>query len=485
MAPAITEGDPVTGRYVAGQDRPDKRAAQVARRIETDIIRRDWPVGESLGSERSLQDAYGVSRSVLREAVRLVEHHQVARMRPGPRGGLVVSAPDAAPATRAMVIYLEYLGTTIDELLEARMVLEPLAAELAADRIDEAGITRLRGILGEVPPDPAGCDVHVVLAEITDNPVLALFVDVLTRLTVRFTGASLGSAKATAETVERLTADHASTVEAVAGGDSARAKTLTEQHVRTATGWLQRQYRPGRRSGRLRRTGRPAAAGKRAEIVAAEIHEDIAAAGWPVDTVFGTEAELLERYEISRSVLREAVRLLEYHTVARMRRGPGGGLIVTEPQPEAIVDTIALYLEYRRPSRDDLRLVRDAIELSNVVTVVRRRTDADVAAFLAAQGTDTSETCRDYRQAGLAEFVFHADLADLAGNRVLKLFLRILVELFRRHWISTMPAMPGPGDAAGVHHAHVRIVEAIADGDASLAQHRFRRHLEALSSWWM
>jgi DNA-binding FadR family transcriptional regulator len=86
-------------------------------------------------------------------------------------------------------------------------------------------------------------------------------------------------------------------------------------------------------------------------VLAAAMHEDIAADGWRTGSVFGTEAELLARYGISRSVLREAVRLPEYHTVARMRRGPGGGLIVTEPQQEAIVDTIALYLEYRRPGR--------------------------------------------------------------------------------------------------------------------------------------
>nr|WP_281173745.1 GntR family transcriptional regulator [Mycobacterium genavense] len=53
----------------------------MARDIEADIVRRGWPVGESLGSEHAVQQRYGVSRSVLREAVRLVEHHQVARMR--------------------------------------------------------------------------------------------------------------------------------------------------------------------------------------------------------------------------------------------------------------------------------------------------------------------------------------------------------------------------------------------------------------------
>src|SRR5260370_34433676 len=120
--------------------RSDKGASQLGRSIEADIVRRGWTVGESLGSEHALQQRYGVSRSVLREAVRLVEHHQVALMRRGPNGGLLICEPDAGPATRAVVIYLECPGATIGGLLNARLGLEPLARSLAAGRIDERGI---------------------------------------------------------------------------------------------------------------------------------------------------------------------------------------------------------------------------------------------------------------------------------------------------------------------------------------------------------
>ncbi len=169
----------------------DKLASILARDIEADIVRRGWAVGESLGSEHALQQRFGVSRSVLREAVRLVEHHQVARMRRGPNGGLYICEPDAGPATRAVVIYLEYLGTTLGDLLNARLVLEPLAASLAAERIDEAGIARLRAVLHAEeqwkPGLPAPRDeFHIALAEQSKNPVLQLFINVLMRLTTRY-----------------------------------------------------------------------------------------------------------------------------------------------------------------------------------------------------------------------------------------------------------------------------------------------------------
>ncbi|OBF81150.1 GntR family transcriptional regulator [Mycobacterium sp. 852002-51163_SCH5372311] len=490
---------PVTGRG-------DKRASQIARSIEADIVRRGWTVGESLGSEQSLQQRYGVSRSVLREAVRLVEHHQVARMRRGPNGGLLICEPDAGPATRAVVIYLEHLGTTIEEVLKARLVLEPLAASLAAEHLDEPGIARLRAVLRAEahwqPGQPAPRDeFHVALAEQSRNPVLQLFVDVLMRMTRRYLR-DRGSGAA-AEAIDRMrrrcSEDHAGIVAAVTAGDFAGAKTLTEHHVESVSAWFQSSGAPTG-AARARQPRRvpyaDAPRGKLAEVLAAAIGDEIAAAGWQVGSVFGTETALLERYRVSRAVFREAVRLLEFHAVAHMRRGPGGGLIVAKPQAQASIDTIALYLQYRKPSREDLRCVRDAIEIDNVSKVtamVAEVAEPEVAAFLESAReprnadfeSTTKEATRDVRQAAVEEYRFHGGLSQLAGNAVLDLFLRIIVELFRRHWASTGQAPPTWSDVVAVEHAHSRILDAIAAGDESLARHRIRRHLDAAASWWL
>ena len=472
--------------------RESKLAARIARDLEAEIVRRGWAIGESLGSEHALQERFGVSRSVLREAVRLVEHHQVARMRRGPGGGLIICEPDAGPATRAVVIYLEHLGTTLGDLLNARLVLEPLAASLAAERIDEAGIARLRAVLaGErewKPGLPTPRDeFHIALAEQSKNPVLQLFIDVLMRLTTRYALKSrTDTASEAIEALDRMHIDHSEIVAAVTSGDSAQAKMLSERHIEAVTAWLQRHH-PGTASRRRkpRRLTAEVPPGKLAEMLAATIGEDIAAGGWQVGSVFGTETALLERYRVSRAVFREAVRLLEYHSIAHMRRGPGGGLVIAKPQAQASIDTIALYLQYRDPSREDLRCVRDAIEIDNVAKVVKRRGESEVAAFLAAHRSDVDETSGDVGDATVEEFRFHVGLAQLAGNALLDLFLRIIVELFRRHWTSTGQAPPTWADILAVHHAHLRIADAIEAGDDSLARYRVRRHLDAAASWWL
>jgi DNA-binding FadR family transcriptional regulator len=227
-----------------------------------------------------------------------------------------------------------------------------------------------------------------------------------------------------------------------------------------------------------------------AEVLAATIGDEIASSGWQIGSVFGTETALLERYGVSRAALREAVRLLEYHSIAQMRRGPGGGLVVAKPQAQASIDTIALCLQYRKPSREDLRCVRDAIEIDNVAKVVakvvKRRTEAEVAAFLTAHGLGLDGDSRkiDMRAAAVEEFRFHVGLAQLAGNTLLELFLRIIVEFFRRHWTSTEQELPSWGDVVAVEHAHLRILEAIGAGDDSLARYRARRHLDAAAASW-
>nr|WP_280490127.1 FCD domain-containing protein [Nocardia carnea] len=457
------------------------------------VIRRGWPVGALLGSEVDLREEFGVSRAVMREAVRLVEHHQVARMRRGPNGGLFVCAPDAGPATRAMVIYLEYVGTTVTDLLEARLLLEPLAAGLAAERITEDGIDTLRTHLeterSQIPaPGIESQDpLHPLLGRLSGNPVLHLFIDVLTRLTARYAHAARRVSESESEAAKQFShREHTGIVDAVVAGDDARAVTLLADHLEGVAGWIEKHRAPrGRRQARTavepELVEGPRA--KLAEVVAARIHDDIAAHGWQTGQVLGSESELLARYGISRAVLREAIRLLEYHAVARMRRGPGGGLIVTEPEPQASIDTMALFLEYQGVTANDLRIVRNAIELGVVarVTELYKAGGTEIADRLAvAVRRPVDGPAEEPRKSGR----FHTELAELAGNPVLSLFGAIITELFRRHASAHHEPLPGDRVAEDVQQVHQRILDAILAGDADIARHRMRKHLDALISWW-
>src|ERR1700685_2620231 len=121
-----------------------KRAAKLADRIVEDVMALGWPVGQLLGAEPELLQRYEVSRAVFREAVRIVEHLQVARTRRGPVGGLIITEPTVSAVIDAVVLHLHRVDAPLDELFEARIVLEEIASQLAAERADEDDIARLR-----------------------------------------------------------------------------------------------------------------------------------------------------------------------------------------------------------------------------------------------------------------------------------------------------------------------------------------------------
>lgn len=231
---------------VSGNGKGSQKLAEVlSEQIELRIIDENWPVGKVIGSEAELLEEYGVSRAVLREAVRLLEHHHVAHMRRGPGGGLVVIEPDPRAVTRAAAVFLRYRDVNAAQLMNARIALETAAVRDAAERIDEAGVTKLRAALehettfvhGEA--DATVHDFHVVVAELSGNPALHLFIDVLTQLSAAGfmgpaalfdkTSARRPSSKAEMDEVHAV---HEKIAEAIIAGDAALAQHRNQRHLR-------------------------------------------------------------------------------------------------------------------------------------------------------------------------------------------------------------------------------------------------------------
>ena len=107
----------------------------------------------------------------------------------------------------------------------------------------------------------------------------------------------------------------------------------------------------------------PGPSPKLGQTIAQLIEQDIMERGWPLGEVLGSEAELIERFGVSRAAFREATRILEDHQTAVMRRGRGGGLIVTAPDSASVARVSALYLDYARISEEQLIDARTTVEL--------------------------------------------------------------------------------------------------------------------------
>ena len=430
-----------------------------------------------LGSEAELLDRYGVSRAVFREAVRLVEHQQVARMRRGPGGGLVVTEPSIEAIIDATLLYLHRVDARLDEVFEARVILEQLMLDRVVDRLTPEDGERLREIVvqeraGDVPNPRT---LHSALAEATRNPAFELFVDLLNQMTQLYMTDP-------AELTPKVRADahhaHDRIVDAVLAGDAEAGRRRMRRHLDAEADFLRR-----RRSTRqvLRPVAESGAGGKRAEEVAMEIFGAVLSGHLQPGDLVGSEPDLMKQYGVSRAIIREAARLLEHDHLAAMRRGPGGGLFVSEPNPEAVTDVVAIYLERHGITAAEVFEVRSGIEVA-MVDVVVDHLDADVEARLRAALTDELEAADDEFTAAAHDL--HATLASVTGNRVLQLLALVLIRLSRLHEVGVLSARARGRVGAEVNRAHTAITDALVDRDRDLARGRMARHMQVLAGFF-
>ena len=161
--------------------RPIKRGAKVAealaQEIVHEIVSRKLTPGTLLPSEAQMLEDYGVGRGSLREALRILEVHGLITMKPGRNGGPMVVEVNTRDFGRMSTLFFHMAGMTFQQLIDARLVMEPLMARLAAER---------RGEELEVPDakrvavEDDDCyfdatqDFHKTVASMSDNPVLNL-----------------------------------------------------------------------------------------------------------------------------------------------------------------------------------------------------------------------------------------------------------------------------------------------------------------------
>ena len=108
------------------------RTQAVANRIRQQILSGAWPDGRLLPSERDMAAQFGVARNTLRRIIRQLEAEGLVESQPG-RGSVVRLSPLGDQMSRADIVPPTTHASQAD-LLEMRTLLEPLVAELAANR---------------------------------------------------------------------------------------------------------------------------------------------------------------------------------------------------------------------------------------------------------------------------------------------------------------------------------------------------------------
>lgn len=219
--------------------RPQPGDARLSDQVADDILRmilaKDLRPGDGLPTERALGEQFGVSRTVIREAVRNLAGRKVVETRRGSRP--VVAAVPASAVTSSMSLYLR--GTSDDtpyaKVHEVRVAIEVEIAGLAAARTTHVGVGRLRDLYDEMGAmlaagqDIAAADVefHREIARVSGNEVFIVVLDsiVASLLYVRTTTLELPEAAALAH------ASHGAILEAISDRNVLGARTAMRQHL--------------------------------------------------------------------------------------------------------------------------------------------------------------------------------------------------------------------------------------------------------------
>ena len=173
-----------------------KTGEVVADRLRRQIVRGELSIGQRLPPEDELTAVFGIARTTLREALRVLESQGLIEIRRGRTGGPVVTMPKIDSLAQGLAVTLQLQGTTAGDLDVARQLIEPrLAGQLALSRTDDdlaalqAAIDRAAVAAGDfdrVEFGAAAAAVHETIIERAGNTTLATISRLLHELVAQY-----------------------------------------------------------------------------------------------------------------------------------------------------------------------------------------------------------------------------------------------------------------------------------------------------------
>lgn len=153
---------------------------QVADHIEQMILDGDdsqWGEGKHLPPEQEMADQFGVSRNVVREAIKLLKERGLAEPRNGV--GVYITRPDAGRLSAFMYRFVLMNHIDAKPIYETRILLETYNARMAAGRCTEEDLEKMRALLKRMEDRTMSVNerrekdflFHVAIAEAAGNPI--------------------------------------------------------------------------------------------------------------------------------------------------------------------------------------------------------------------------------------------------------------------------------------------------------------------------
>jgi GntR family transcriptional repressor for pyruvate dehydrogenase complex len=192
--------------------------------------------GQRLPTEAALVQRFGVSRTVVREALSRLKTLGLLESRQG--SGAFVRHPGQREAER-LVLAPDGSVAAVLQMVEVRRALEAESAALAAARCSAAGLGRIRRALQAIEQavaaggDGVAEDVafHAAIAEAAGNPYLLATLAYLQQFLLDATRVTRAHEAGRADLAQQVRQEHAAIVEAIAAGDAEAARQAGARHM--------------------------------------------------------------------------------------------------------------------------------------------------------------------------------------------------------------------------------------------------------------
>lgn len=222
-----------------------KTSVRLARELANYISDNSIPDGTKLPTEVEMARTFGVGRTTLREALRLLEMRGVITIRVGRGGGPVVRQPQTTDLAEGLALVLQFQKATLADVVDARLILEPTAAREAATRVTPELLESLRETVDTMLAQPDGrvfgrenARFHSLIADTLGNPVISVYIDCLKHV---HDGRPLGIEYAPKH-VQAVSRAHLAVIEALEAKDPDQAEAAMRKHLEDTRGYWSRKY---------------------------------------------------------------------------------------------------------------------------------------------------------------------------------------------------------------------------------------------------
>jgi GntR family transcriptional repressor for pyruvate dehydrogenase complex len=217
---------------------------------------------------------------------------------------------------------------------------------------------------------------------------------------------------------------------------------------------------------------------KASDVLANELRERILSREYPEGTPLPPERELVVQTRMSRTTVREALRILEVQGLIRIKAGRAGGAFVQRPGEESVAKSLELLIRGRQIRLASVHETREAIEPSCARLAAQHRTPGDLHRLEAAnEAIATGASLEDFLQANVD---WHVAVATASHNEILT---GIMLALSRAIYTTTNnEGFINDEVRAITVRAHRSVTRAIRERDPDAAVRRMTRHVHAYAA---